>query len=112
MLVRLFSGSVGRKFGMALTGLVLYGFLVGHLAGNLLLFKQDGGRQFNAYSDYLLNHPLVVPAELGLVLVFLLHVYLAIRVSLENRRARPMGYRVSRASGGQSLLHGLRGQPG
>lgn len=102
MLAKLFSGSIGKKFGMALTGLVLYGFLVGHLAGNLLLLKKDGGRQFNAYSEYLLRHPLLVPVELGLVAIFVLHVYLAIRVSLDNRRARPVGYQVSRASGGRN----------
>ena len=38
-----FGTSIGKKLGMALTGVALYGFLVGHLAGNLLLFKGDGG---------------------------------------------------------------------
>jgi succinate dehydrogenase / fumarate reductase cytochrome b subunit len=103
MRAKLFSGSVGKKLGMALTGLALYVFLAGHLAGNLLLFKKDRGAQFNAYSEYLLNHPLLVPVELGLAAVFLLHVWLAISVSLDNRRARPQGYQVERASGGRSL---------
>ena len=52
-----FSSPIGKKIGMALTGLVLYGFLVGHLAGNLLLLKDDGGRAFNAYSEFLIDHP-------------------------------------------------------
>jgi succinate dehydrogenase / fumarate reductase cytochrome b subunit len=103
MLARLFTGSLGKKLGMALTGLALFAFLAGHLAGNLLLFKQDGGAQFNAYSEYLLNHPLLVPVEIGLVVVFLMHVWLAISVSRDNRRARPQGYQVERASGGRSL---------
>lgn len=103
MLAKLFSGSVGKKFAMALTGLALYVFLAGHLAGNLLLFKKDGGAQFNAYSEYLLHHPLLVPVELGLIGVFVLHVWLAISVSLDNRRARPQGYQVERASGGRNL---------
>ena len=51
------SSPIGKKMGMALTGLILYGFLVGHLTGNLLLLKDDGGRSFNAYSDFLINHP-------------------------------------------------------
>lgn len=102
MLARLFSGSVGKKFAMALTGLALYVFLAGHLAGNLLLFKGDGGAQFNAYSEFLLNHPLLVPVELGLIAVFLAHVWLAISVSLDNRRARPQGYQVERVSGGRN----------
>lgn len=102
MLAKLFSGSIGKKIGMALTGLALYGFLIGHLAGNLLLFKGDGGRQFNAYSEFLLHHPLLVPVELGLAVLLVLHVYLGISVSLENRRARPIGYQVTRASGGRN----------
>lgn len=103
MLAKLFSGSVGKKFAMALTGLALYVFLAGHLAGNLLLFKGDGGAQFNAYSEFLLHHPLLVPVELGLIAVLVLHVWLAISVSLDNRRARPQGYQVERASGGRNL---------
>ena len=102
MLAKLFSGSVGKKLGMALTGLALYMFLAGHLAGNLLLFRRDGGAQYNAYSDFLLHQPLLVPVELGLVAVLLLHVWLAISVSLDNRRARPLGYQVERVSGGRN----------
>ncbi|MCC7262683.1 MAG: succinate dehydrogenase cytochrome b subunit [Candidatus Latescibacteria bacterium] len=102
MLAKLFSGSVGKKLGMALTGLALYMFLAGHLAGNMLLFKGDGGAQYNAYSEFLLNHPLIVPVEIGLILVLILHVWLAISVSLDNRRARPRGYQVERASGGRN----------
>ena len=102
MLAKLFSGSVGKKLGMALTGLALYMFLAGHLAGNLLLFKGDGGAQYNAYSDFLLHQPLLVPVELGLVAVLVLHVWLAISVSLDNRRARPLGYQVERVSGGRN----------
>ena len=65
------SSPIGKKMGMALTGLILYGFLVGHLTGNLLLLKDDGGRSFNAYSDFLINHPLLIPAEIFLVVVSL-----------------------------------------
>lgn len=103
MLAKMFSGSVGKKLGMALTGLALYMFLAGHLAGNMLLFKGDGGAQYNAYSEFLLNHPLLVPVEIGLTLVLILHVWLAISVSRDNRRARPQGYQVEKASGGRNL---------
>ncbi len=102
MLAKLFSGSVGKKLGMALTGLALYVFLAGHLAGNLLVLNGDGGAQFNAYSEFLLNHPLLVPVEIGLIAVFLLHVWLAISVSRDNRRARPLGYQIERPSGGRN----------
>ena len=98
----LITSSVAKKLGMAVTGLLLYGFLLGHLSGNFLLLKQDGGVAFNAYSDFLINHPLLLPVEIGLVIVFVLHVYLAIAVSRENRKARPIGYHVSAAVGGRS----------
>ena len=98
-----FSSLIGKKIGMAITGLMLYGFLIGHLAGNTLLFKGDGGQAFNAYSEFLTSHPLLVPIELVLLAVFLLHIYLAISVTLENRRARPIPYQAkSRAVGGRN----------
>ena len=96
----LISSSIAKKLGMALTGLLLYGFLVAHLGGNLLLLKGDGGAAFNAYSEFLVQHPLLIPAELGLIAIFLSHVYLAIIVSRENRRARPVGYQMTDAVGG------------
>ncbi len=100
---KLFSSPIGKKLGMALTGLILYGFLVGHLLGNLLLLKGDGGQAFNAYAEFLINHPLIIPAELFLVVVFLLHVYLAFSVTRENRRARPVGYQTTQSVGGRSF---------
>ena len=103
MTSKLFSSPIGKKMGMALTGLILYGFLVGHLLGNLLLLKGDGGQAFNAYAEFLINHPLIIPAELFLVVVFLLHVYLAISVTRENRRARPVGYQTTQSVGGRSF---------
>ena len=100
---KLFSSPIGKKMGMALTGLILYGFLIGHLLGNLLLLKGDGGQTFNAYSEYLINHPLLIPAELFLVIVFLLHIYLAISVTRDNHRARPTGYQTTRSAGGRNF---------
>ena len=97
------SSPIGKKMGMALTGLILYGFLVGHLAGNLLLLKDDGGRSFNAYSDFLINHPLLIPAEIFLVVVFALHLFLAISVTRDNRRARTVGYQTTQSVGGRSF---------
>jgi succinate dehydrogenase / fumarate reductase cytochrome b subunit len=103
MVLKLLSSLIGRKLLTALTGLILYGFLIGHLAGNTLLFNKDGGQAFNAYSEFLNRHPLLVPTELFLLAVFILHIYLAISVDLTNRQARPVGYRVrSRAVGGRT----------
>ncbi len=92
--IRALSSSIGKKQLMALTGLALCGFLVTHLAGNFLLFL--GPAVFDAYAGGLESRPwLVIPAEIVLLAIFGCHLYLALRVSLENRRARPRRYEVS-----------------
>lgn len=100
---QILASSVGKKLGMALTGIGLYGFLAGHLAGNLLLFKGDDGAAFNAYSDFLTSHPLLIPIELILLGIFVAHIAFAISVSRDNRRARPVGYHKTKSSGGRNL---------
>ncbi len=95
------SSSVGKKLGMALTGMIFYGFLLGHLVGNLLLLRGDGGQAFNAYAAFLAEHPLLLPVEMFLLAALCLHIYLAIMVTLENRRARPVRYQhLGRFGGG------------
>ena len=85
-----FSTSVGSKYLVAFTGLSLVGFLVVHLAGNLMIYASP--EAFNHYSDKLIKNPLVIPAELGLVALFLLHAFKAARVFLGARAARPVDY--------------------
>lgn len=76
---------------MAITGLLLCGFLVVHLAGNLLLFA--GAEAYNAYAHKLHdNEDLLHVAETGLALIFFTHLYLAFSLSAENRTARGRGY--------------------
>ena len=85
-----FNSSVGSKFLIAFTGLSLVGFLIAHLAGNLLVYVSP--EAFNHYSDKLIKNPLVIPAELGLIALFLLHAYKAVRMFLGAKQARPVGY--------------------
>lgn len=78
---------------MAATGLVLFGFVTGHLVGNLQIFLPP--EKINAYGHMLES----LGAALWLVRAFLLlcvvvHVWLAIQLTLENRAARPQGYGV------------------
>jgi succinate dehydrogenase / fumarate reductase, cytochrome b subunit len=87
---RAFSSSVGTKLLIGLTGLLLLAYLLLHLAGNVLVFA--GRDTFNRYSHALISNPLVVPVEIGLIGVFLLHVYKAIAMWLGNRSARPVAY--------------------
>ncbi len=89
------SSSIGRKQIMGLSGVYLYFFLLVHLAGNIGMLS--GAEHFNSYA-YLLLHTLkeiIYPVECTLVAAFLLHVYLGIKVTIENRAARPERYAVN-----------------
>ena len=91
---RALSSSLGRKYVMAATGLLLVGFLVIHLAGNVLLYSGDRGAAFDAYAARLEANPLLPVAELGLAAIFLSHVVLALHIHASNRAARNHGYAV------------------
>lgn len=92
-----FKSTIGRKFLMALTGLVLVLFVMGHMLGNLQIFL--GAEVINAYA-YKLHHVLPVPALWGIRLFLLfcvgIHIWMAISLTLDNRRARPERYAVNR----------------
>jgi succinate dehydrogenase / fumarate reductase, cytochrome b subunit len=92
-----FSSSVGSKILIALTGLAFFGFLILHLAGNLLVLIDADG--FNAYSHKLIANPLLPLAELGLLAIILLHVYKTVTNFGRNLRARPAGYAKKKWAG-------------
>ncbi len=86
-LFRVLSSTVGQKYLIAATGLLLCGFLVTHLAGNLIIYQ--GQAAYNAYEAKLHSFgPLLWVAEIGLLILFLLHIGLTISVTILNRRAR------------------------
>jgi succinate dehydrogenase / fumarate reductase cytochrome b subunit len=85
-----FSSSIGSKFVIALTGLLLVGFLVTHLAGNLLFIA--GPDAFNQYSHSLTSNPLIYAAEVGLILIFVLHIIKTVALFAGSYAARPSRY--------------------
>ena len=87
---RVFSSSVGTKLLIGLTGLGLFAYMVLHLVGNVLIFA--GPETFNAYSHTLISNPLLLPVEIGLLAIFLLHVYKAVTNYVANSAARPIRY--------------------
>src|SRR5688500_9494285 len=89
------TSAVGKKVVMAVTGLALCIYLVAHLAGNLLLLL-GRGEVFNTYASYLHQIPFLLLIELGLLAIFLIHAYDALRLTLENKKARPVDYEVKR----------------
>jgi succinate dehydrogenase / fumarate reductase, cytochrome b subunit len=82
-----FRSSIGRKHLVALTGLALCVFLITHLMGNFLLLVS--AETFNVYANNLTNlGSLLYVAEGGLLLIFLVHLGLAVKLNIENVRAR------------------------
>ena len=85
-LIRGLRTSIGQKFLMGVTGLLLCGFLVAHLAGNLLLYAGPGA--YEAYAAALHKQEwLVKIAEVGLVILFGLHILLAFVTWSGNQRS-------------------------
>lgn len=89
----LLATSLGKKYLMALSGLFLVSFLPVHLLGNLLLFKNDGGAAFDAYSHFMSTSPIIRILEIVLVLGFAIHILDAALLTLKNKSARPIGYK-------------------
>lgn len=95
-IIDLFTSTLGRKLLMALTGLFLVLFLAVHLIGNLQLLKDDGGRAFNVYAEFMSTNTLIQIISKGNFFFILLHVGLSIALSVKNRKARgPQGYAVT-----------------
>jgi succinate dehydrogenase / fumarate reductase cytochrome b subunit len=95
--------SIGKKASMAVTGLLLIGFLVVHVIGNLTLFADGDGSAFNAYAHKLESlGPLKIVAEVVLGVLFLVHLGLGMRTAMENREARPKRYKDLAAKGARS----------
>jgi succinate dehydrogenase / fumarate reductase cytochrome b subunit len=90
-LLRLVRSSVGAKYIMALTGLGLLIFVIGHMSGNLLIY---GGKDaLNSYAHGLTEHPVLLwTARGGLLAIFLIHLLMAFRLTQEDQAARPIRY--------------------
>ncbi len=87
LVCNLFGSSIGRKFIMALTGLVLIGFVFGHLVGNLQVFAHPD--KINGYAHFLQSlGPVLWLVRIGLLVCVGLHIWAATALTLESRRAR------------------------
>jgi succinate dehydrogenase / fumarate reductase cytochrome b subunit len=93
-LTRFCTSSIGRKWIVALTGLALFGFVVGHLVGNLQVFI--GPESINRYGAFLQGlGELLWAVRLGLLAMLVLHIIFTIKLRGENRAARPTRYAVT-----------------
>ncbi len=96
--IAVYRTSVGKKFVMAITGFIGYGFVIGHMIGNLKAFL--GPEAFNSYSEFLrtVGEPLLPArtllwiARIVLLGAVLLHIYSAIMLSRQAQVGRPVAY--------------------
>ena len=92
--VRFVTSSIGKKFLMAATGLLLFLFLCSHAAGNATIFMSS--EVFQSYADELHSHPLIVLVfSFSLLLIFLAHIIVGLFLFYENRQARNSRYAVT-----------------
>jgi succinate dehydrogenase / fumarate reductase cytochrome b subunit len=83
--------TVGKKIVMAVTGVILFGFVIAHLLGNLQVF--EGPAKINAYGAFLHSiGELLWPARIVLLICIALHITATVQLALRKRAARPVAY--------------------
>lgn len=88
---RFYSAAIGKKIVMGVTGLIGIGFVILHMAGNLLAFQ--GAEAINAYAHFLASTgELLWVLRITLIVSVILHVIAAYQLTMQNRAARPVGY--------------------
>jgi succinate dehydrogenase / fumarate reductase cytochrome b subunit len=91
----LFDTTIGKKAVMAVTGLLLFGFLIGHMLGNLQIFL--GPDALNAYAEKLQSMgPLLWGVRVVLLTSLILHMWMVVDLYARSIAARPVAYRVNR----------------
>jgi succinate dehydrogenase / fumarate reductase cytochrome b subunit len=92
---RFWEAPIGKKMVMAITGLILFGYVIGHLLGNLQIYSADH-QQINRYAAFLHNPANVIPLwviRAALLAAVILHIVSAVQLWLQNRAARPLSYK-------------------
>ena len=89
--MRWYKTSLGKKFIMAITGLLMVLFVVAHMLGNMTTFGGENG--LNAYAEHLRVFPPALYAfRAVMALAFVVHIWIGITLYLENKAARPVDY--------------------
>jgi succinate dehydrogenase / fumarate reductase, cytochrome b subunit len=92
------SASIGRKFLMSITGLFLVMFLLVHMSINLLLIFDDSGNLYNMAAHFMVTNPLIKVMEPVLAIGFIVHIAWSLIITIQNMRARPIGYNKNQQS--------------
>lgn len=90
--IGIFSGSIGRKFVMGLTGLFLISFLLVHCGVNACIFVPDHGLTFNTAAHFMGHNLLIRTMEVVLFIGFILHIVQSYILTQQNNKARPIKY--------------------
>jgi len=105
-LLDLYSTALGKKYVMAITGIIGIGFVVAHMVGNLKVYlgRVDGAYDLDTYGEFLRD--LLVPIlprtialwslRIVLIVALVLHLHAAWSLTVMNRRARPVKYQSKR----------------
>jgi len=104
---RFYDSTIGKKVIMALTGAVLFGFLIGHMLGNLQVFL--GREVMNHYAETLHgNLPLLWGVRILLLVSVLLHTWAAVQLTALKAAARPVAYvkpgNVQASTGSRTMM--------
>ena len=92
--VRFLTSSIGKKWIMAVSGLLLLLFLFGHIVGIATLYL--GSAAFQDYAEQLHSHMLFLSIfKIGLFSLFVIHIFTGLFLFYQNRKARPVPYRIS-----------------
>lgn len=99
----LLKSSIAKKYWMALTGLFLCLFLTGHLAGNLQLLVPNNALNFNKYALFMTTNPAVKLLSYLTYLSILFHAVDGFMLTIQNKKARPIGYAKQNAAANSSF---------
>lgn len=88
---RFWASTNGKKIVMAITGVILFAFVIGHMLGNLQVF--DGPERLNAYGRFLRGVPEALwGVRIVLLASVILHIWASVQLALRKSAARPVGY--------------------
>ena len=107
-----FTSSLGRKYVMGLTGILLVLFLVEHLVSNFLLITDPSGLKYNYFAHFMGHNPVIRILEIGLFALFIFHIVDGIILVAKNKKARPQGYAVKKKHEKVSLASQIMGPLG
>ena len=97
IVARIHGSTLGQKAVMAVTGLLLVGFVLGHMLGHLQMFGPNAREHYNAYAHFLQSlGEILWVMRLTLVAAVILHIFSAVQVTMRNKAARPIQYANSK----------------